>query len=121
MLDNQPTKAKVTLVFRQSVKGRSERPLVKATETMEAVSWHRVEERGKGAKVNETLLPPKNRGRIGKKTEKKIVNLSGRKKIAKKADAGCGQATKWEVSLERQRSNHEQTQKPERIQPARFS
>jgi hypothetical protein len=38
-------------------------------------------------------------GRIGKKIEKTLANLSSRKKITKKAHAGRGPESKWEIPV----------------------
>jgi hypothetical protein len=54
----------------------------------------------KGAKVSEALpLSEKKQGRIGKRTGKGLANLWSRKKITKKAHAGHGPETQWEIPV----------------------
>ena len=50
----------------------------------------------KGTNVNETLLlPEEKRGRTGKR----LANRWNRKRFTKKAYAGRGQETKWEIPV----------------------
>jgi len=59
------------------------------------------------ANINEVHpLPEKNRGGLEKRLKKRFANLSSRKNITKKANAGRGQETKWEMSIERRTQAH---------------
>jgi hypothetical protein len=68
---------------------------MKTTETTEAMSSHPGETRLASQKSIETPPVPKKNQR---RTEKGLANLWSREKITKKARAGRGQETKWEMS-----------------------
>jgi len=72
---------------------------MKTRETTEEVSSDGMEKRAERLKSERSApLATENRGRIGKKIEKRIANLWGRNKITKKAHAGRGHEIKWEMS-----------------------
>src|ERR1700691_1213633 len=73
---------------------------MKTRETTEEVSSHGVEKRAERHKSERSApFATENRGRIGKKIEKRLANLWGRNKITKKAHAGRGHEIKWEMSV----------------------
>jgi hypothetical protein len=68
---------------------------MKTRETTEEVSSHGVEKRAERLKSERSApFATENRGRIGKKIEKRFANLWGRNNIIKKARAGHGQESK---------------------------